>query len=126
MDRHLGTLPEPQRTTLATLRVTLRRALPDADECIKYRMPCFAVDGVGVAAYDGFTRHGSYFPMSGNVLAQVGPTGEATVTTTGTLPFPLDRSLDEALVRRLVEVRLAEIAGKRRTTRRRDRRRGSR
>jgi uncharacterized protein YdhG (YjbR/CyaY superfamily) len=118
VDRHLANLPEPQRTTLSALRTTLRRVLPDAEECIKYRMPCFAVEGVGVVAYDGFKRHCSYFPMSGNVLAKVGPTGDATVSTTGTLQFPIDQPLDEDLVQRLVEVRLAEIAAKRRPTRR--------
>jgi uncharacterized protein YdhG (YjbR/CyaY superfamily) len=118
VDRHLATLPEPQRSTLSVLRATLRRVLPDADECIKYRMPCFAVNGVGVAAYDGFKKHCSYFPMSGNVLAQVGPTGHGVATTTGTLQFPVDRPLDEDLVRRLVEVRLAEISAKHRPRRR--------
>lgn len=117
VDRHLAALPEPQRSTLSALRATLRRVLPDADECIKYRMPCFAVNGVGVAAYDGFKHHCSYFPMSGNVLAHVAHTGIGVVTTTGTLQLPVDQALDEAVVRRLVEVRLAEIAAKRRPTR---------
>ena len=120
VDAHLAALPQPQRDTLASLRATLRELLPDAEECISYNMPCFKVDGVAVAGFDGFKKHCSYFPHSGNVVNQLpGIPSWCTVATKGTLQFPVDRSLPKALVRQLVRVRLREIAERSTPTRRR-------
>lgn len=108
---HLAALPRPQRDTLTALRATLRALLPDAVESISYNMPCFKVDGVAVAGYDGFKGHCSYFPHSGNVLGRVsGVPAWCTVASKGTLQFPVDRTLPKAFVRKLVKVRLEEIA----------------
>jgi uncharacterized protein YdhG (YjbR/CyaY superfamily) len=113
IDAHLARLPRPQRDTLARLRATLRELLPDAEECISYNMPCFKVDGVAVAGFDGFTKHCSYFPHSGNVLSQVsGVPAWCTVASRGTLQFPVDRPPPKRLVRSLVRARLREIAAK--------------
>ena len=111
---HLATLPQPQRDTLTALRATLRELLPDAVESISYNMPCFKVDGVAVAGFDGFKQHCSYFPHSGNVVGQVsGVPAWCTVASKGTLQFPVDRPLPKTLVRKLVNARLREIAAKR-------------
>ena len=110
---HLAALPQPQRDTLAALRTTLRELLPDAEECISYNMPCFKVDGVAVAGFDGFKRHCSYFPHSGNIVGQVsGIPDWCTVASPGTLQFPVDRPLPTSLVRTLVRARLDEIAAR--------------
>jgi uncharacterized protein YdhG (YjbR/CyaY superfamily) len=110
---YLATLPQSQRDTLTALRITLRDLLPDASECISYNMPCFKVDGVAVAGFDGFKDHCSYFPHSGNVVGQInGVPTWCTVASKGTLQFPVDRPLPKTLVRKLVRARLREIAAK--------------
>lgn len=110
---HLATLPQPQRDTLTALRATLRELLPDAEESISYGMPCFKFDGVTVAGFNGFTKHCSYFPHSGNVLTEVsGIPAWCIVASKGTLQFPVDRPPPKALVRKLIRARLAEIAAK--------------
>jgi uncharacterized protein YdhG (YjbR/CyaY superfamily) len=113
IDDHLAGLPQPQRDTLKALRVTLREILPDAEECISYKMPCFKLGGKAVAGFDGFKQHCSYFPHSGNIVQHVsGIPVWCTVASKGTLQFPVDRPLPKALVRRLVRARLDEIATK--------------
>jgi uncharacterized protein YdhG (YjbR/CyaY superfamily) len=115
---HLAALPQPQRDTLTALRATLRELLPDATESISYNMPCFKVDGVAVAGFDGFKDHCSYFPHSGNVVGEIsGVPAWCTVASKGTLQFPVDRPLPKTLVRKLVRVRLGEIAVKERSKR---------
>ena len=113
IDAHLAKLPQPQRDTLTAVQMTLRELLPDAEECISYNMPCFKVGGVAVAGFDGFRNHCSFFPHSGNVVQHVsGLPAWSTVTTKGTLQFPVDRPLPKTVVRKLVKARLAEIAAK--------------
>jgi uncharacterized protein YdhG (YjbR/CyaY superfamily) len=117
---HLATLPQPQRDTLTALQATLRDLLPDAAESISYNMPCFKVDGVAVAGFDGFKHHCSYFPHSGSVVDQItGVPGWRKVASKGTLQFPVDRPLPKTLVRKLVQARLREIAAKEKSRRRR-------
>ena len=117
---HLAALPQPQRDTLTALHRTLCELLPDAEECISYNMPCLKVGGKAVAGFEGFRSHCSYFPHSGNVVTAVAgiPTW-CTVATKGTLQFPVDRPLPKTLVRKLVRVRIDEIAAQAAARRRR-------
>ncbi len=110
VEAYLDTVPEPQRSTLRVVRSHLRKVLPGADEGIKYNMPSFIINGEGVAAYDGFKHHCSYFPFSGSVLAATGPVKGGTIATTGTLQFPVDAPLPITTVRALVKARLAQMS----------------
>lgn len=113
VEAHLSAKPQPQQDTLRAVRAHLRTVLPDAEEGIKYNMPSFIVDGALVASYEGFTKHCSYFPCSGSVVAAVGPLKGGTQAGKGTLQFPIDAPLPLATVRKLVKYRLAEIATRR-------------
>lgn len=108
VDEYLDTAPEPQRSTLLELRALLASILPEAEQAMSYGVPAFKVGGKPVAGYAHAKRHCSYFPHSGTVIAQVEPELlEGYDWSKGTLRFPVDRMPDEALVRRLVELRLA-------------------
>ena len=106
VDAHIAKFSGEHRDALIHIRAQLHEILPDADEAIKYNMPCFVVNGVGIAGFDAFKNHWSYFPMSGSVLNQIDDLPAWTVTTTGTLRVPLDRRLTKKLVKQLIKVRL--------------------
>jgi uncharacterized protein YdhG (YjbR/CyaY superfamily) len=110
VDAYLDGLDETPRATLLRLRSTLRKVLPHADECLKYGMPALALDGKGVAGYGAFSDHCSYFPFSGSVLDAAGELVAAYPVSKGGLQFPLGTTLPVTLVRKLVKLRLAEIA----------------
>jgi uncharacterized protein YdhG (YjbR/CyaY superfamily) len=111
VDEYLNAAPEPQRSTLTELRAILASLLPDAEEGMSYGVPAFKVDGKAVAGYAHAKRHCSYFPHSGSVIAEVEPELlDGYDWSKGTLRFPVDEAPDEALVRRLVEIRLAMLA----------------
>lgn len=109
VEAFLADVPEPQQTTLRSVRDSLRRALPQAEETIYYGVPAFKVAGKGVAGYAAATRHCAYYPMSGWVLTQLAEELDGYDWGKGTLRFPVDVPLPDALVDRLVEVRLHEI-----------------
>lgn len=110
IDRHLALLSERHRAPLMHIRALLHEVLPAGDETIKYAMPCIAVQGKGVAAFDAFKEHWSYFPMSGSVLEQVTGLPDWVEADRGTLRVPLDKRLTKQIVKRLVRVRLDEIS----------------
>ena len=110
IDQHLARCDEVQRAALAHIRQQLRTVMPTATETIKYRMPCFTVMGKGVACFDAFQHHWSYFPMSGSVVDKLDRLPEWADARAGTLRVPLTRRLPMAVVRRLVRIRLDEIS----------------
>lgn len=83
VEAHLAALPQPHQETLRALRGTRRGLLPQGEECLKYGMPCFTVQGKGVAAYDGFKRHCSCSPKSGGVIAETADRKRAPGTARG-------------------------------------------
>jgi len=109
VDEYLGRAPEPHRSTLTSLRATLREILPQAEEAMSYKMPAFKVGGKAVAGYAYFKSHCSYFPHSGSVRPLLSQELADYRWSKGTLQFPIDQPLPGALVRRLVEVRLEQL-----------------
>jgi uncharacterized protein YdhG (YjbR/CyaY superfamily) len=111
IDEYLATLDEPKRATLTSLRDTIMAILPDAEQCISYGMPAFKLRGKTIAGFAAFKHHLSYLPHSGSVIPQLANQTAAYTTTKGSLHFPVDEPLPEALVRKLLEVRMAEALG---------------
>ena len=108
IDAYLAALEEPKRSTLSELRRTILRVIPEAEQCISYRMPAFRLRGAVVAGFAAFKNHLSYLPHSGSVLAEMGDDIAAYEWTNGSLHFPVDAPLPEALVRKLIAVRLRQ------------------
>jgi uncharacterized protein YdhG (YjbR/CyaY superfamily) len=99
--------PEPQRTTLLTVRSSIQRILPGAQESISYGMPTFKVDSTAVAGIAGFKHHCSYFPYAGEVLEVHAEALRSYDQNKGTLRFPINAPLPLALLRKMLATRLA-------------------
>ena len=111
IDAYLDALEEPKRSTLARLRDTIMAIVPDAEQCISYGMPAFRLRGKTVAGFAAFKHHLSYLPHSGSVIPQLGKELKGYTSTSGSLHFPVDQPLPEALVRKLLAVRMAQAFG---------------
>jgi len=109
IDEYLEDVPEPKRTTLEALRREILAVVPDAEQCISYKVPAFRVEGRVVAGFAAFRDHLSYLPFSGGVLRKLGPELRGYSKTLSALHFPVDQPLPADLVRKLIEVRLAEV-----------------
>ncbi len=112
VDDYLATLDEPRRTTLRSLRDTIMSIVPDAEQCISYGLPAFKLRGKTIAGFAAFKNHLSYLPHSGSVIPQLARETAAYTSTKGSLHFPVDEPLPEALVKKLLAVRMAEASGK--------------
>lgn len=111
IDRYLSGIEEPKRATLERLRRSIRRVVPDAEEGISYGLPAFRVKGKVVAGFAAFKNHLSYLPHSGSVLEALGQEVAGYRQTKGSLHFPIDQPLPDALVEKLVTVRLRQAFG---------------
>lgn len=106
IDEYLASLPDDKRATLTELRRMIKDVAPQAVEVMAYGMPGFKYRG----------RPLVYFAAAKNHCALYGPAVVAHQeelagydTSKGTVRFPPGEPLPEALVRRLVTGRMAEI-----------------
>jgi len=94
-------------------RRTIKAAAPEATETIAYSMPAFRSHGdqflVSFAAYK---RHYSLFPASGAVVEALGEELRPFLAGKGTIRFPAGQPIPTTLVRKVVKVRLGEIAAR--------------
>ncbi len=110
IDGYISQFPADVQAVLRDVRATIRRAAPDAEETISYRMPAFRQHGVLVYFAAWKTHVGLYPPISGDkgvekaVARYAGPKGN--------LQFPLTEPMPLALIERIVKLRVKQDAAK--------------
>ena len=112
VDQYLKTVPEPQRSTLKKLRQTIRKIEPKAKEVISYGMPAYKIDDGIICGFLSAKKHCSYFPFSGSVLKELVKETAKYDQSKGTLRFDIGKQLPEALVRKLIRVRIKQLIEK--------------
>ncbi len=111
VDAYLAALPADQRDALTALRARLKALLPDHLEVMSYAMPGLRQPGPKgkmVVGYAAFARHLGLYPHSGSVIPLIDCAPFKT-SKSGVL-FTPDQPLPDALLRRIIEVRQAELA----------------
>lgn len=110
VDAYIAALPPDQRAALTDLRARLKSLLPDHLEVVSYAMPGFRQPGPKgkmVVGYAAFARHLGLYPYSGTVIPLIDCT-PFKASKSGVL-FTPDRPLPDALLRRIIETRQAEL-----------------
>jgi uncharacterized protein YdhG (YjbR/CyaY superfamily) len=113
VERCLGALPPDQRTALQALRAIIARRLPGYPEVISYAMPGFRQPGPKgrmVAGYAAFKVNCGYYPHSGTIVGLFPQETADYKISKGGILFTPDHPLSEALVLKLIDARLDEIA----------------
>jgi uncharacterized protein YdhG (YjbR/CyaY superfamily) len=107
VDEYLARVPEPQRSTLKSVRAIIQSVLPeDATEVISYRMPVVKYKGM-LVGYAAFADHCSLFGMSSTLLGPMQDELKKYSTSKGTIRFPIDKPLPAALIKKLVKAAIA-------------------
>jgi len=112
IDEYIAGFPSDVRETLEKIRMTIRKAAPDAEETINYQIPTFALKG-NLVHFAAYKKHIGFYPT---------PTGiekfknELSVYegARGSVRFPLDKPIPFNLISRIVKFRVKEnleIAG---------------
>lgn len=112
VEDYFASLTEDQRKALQKLREQIRAASPEATEAVYYSMPSFRYRGKALVAYAAFKDHLSLFPLGASVLDALGDELKDFRTSKGTLQFTIEKPMPAALVKKLVQARMAEIDAK--------------
>ena len=108
-DDYLDAVSDDQRAALERLRKAIKAVAPEAEECISYQLPDFRFEGKFLVAYGAAANHCALYP--GAVVEALKDELKDYDTSKGTIRFPADRPLPDALVRKVVKLRMAQIAG---------------
>jgi uncharacterized protein YdhG (YjbR/CyaY superfamily) len=107
-DEYLAGLPEPAKATLQHIRAVIRSVVPkETTEVISYRIPMFKYKGM-LVGYAAFAKHCSLFPTGSGVIEKFSKELKGYSTNKGTIRFPVDKPLPDALVKKIVKARVAE------------------
>jgi uncharacterized protein YdhG (YjbR/CyaY superfamily) len=116
IDAYLQKVRPDHRAALQRLRKSIQAAVPEAEECITYRLPAFRLDGRILVAFGARTSHCALYPMSSLTVAAHPSELAGFDTSEGTIRFQPDHPLPAALVRKLLKHRMAENAARRRSS----------
>ena len=109
IEAYLAKVPADKRAALETLRRQIRQLVPEAVEYFAYGMPAFKL-GKGLAAYAAAKTHCALYQMSSTIVPLLQGELSGFKTSIGTIQFTVEKPLPEALVAKIINARLAEIA----------------
>jgi len=106
IDEYIAGFPNDAQDVLQKIRMTIRKAAPESEETISYKMPAFTLNG-NLVYFAGFEKHIGFYPI---------PTGidkfkkELSVYKQGkgSVQFPLDKPIPYNLISKIVKFRVKE------------------
>src|ERR1700740_3707572 len=108
VEEYLANTPEPARSTLKHIRAVILSVVPkEATEVSSYGMPMFKFNGM-LVGYAAFKNHCSLFPTGSGVLDRFEKELKGYRTSKGSIQFPSDKPLSDALLKKIVKGRVKE------------------
>jgi uncharacterized protein YdhG (YjbR/CyaY superfamily) len=106
VDEYIAARPKDVQAILKKVRATIRKAAPDAEEKISYRMPAYAQKGV-LLYFAAQQKHLGFYPTSKGITAFTKELS-SYVTGKGSVQFPHDRPVPYGLIERIVKFRVKQ------------------
>jgi uncharacterized protein YdhG (YjbR/CyaY superfamily) len=111
IDEYIAGFPTDVQEKLEKIRMTIKKAAPDAEETISYKIPTFNLKGKHLIYFAAYKNHIALYPAPiGNpeFTAEIA----AYESGKGTLQFRLDKPIPFNLIRRIVKYRAKENVDK--------------
>jgi uncharacterized protein YdhG (YjbR/CyaY superfamily) len=109
---YIAGAPSESRKALKALRALVRAAAPRATEKISYGIPAFVLDGANLVYIAGWKNHLSMYPVTAGVTQALKRQIARYQTGKGTLQFPLTDPLPKMLIKKIVKIRIGEVAAR--------------
>lgn len=101
-DAYIAAAPKQFRAMLGELRAQLAKALPDAEEVIKYDMPGFQIEGTIIAGYAAFSNQCGLYVDPAAIAAHADEIASLKLKATKTgVTFSEKKPITDQLVRKL-------------------------
>jgi len=110
IDQYIAQFENTVQQLLMTMRSTINKVVPEAQECINYGMPTFKLNG-NLVHFAGYKNHIGFYPTPSAISAFATEISEYKWAK-GSVQFPIDEPLPLDLIRRMVEFRVNENLAK--------------
>src|SRR6266850_2403935 len=107
IDEYIAGFPNDVQKILEKIRMTIRKAAPDAEETISYQIPSFTLKGKYFVYFAAFKKHIGLYPAPRGI-EKFKKELSAYAGGKGTLRFPLDKPIPFDLIKRIVKFRVKE------------------
>lgn len=109
VDEYIEAQSKPAQRVLRQVRSTIRKALPNGEEVISYKIPAYRLNGKIVIYFAGWAAYVSMYPANERLVAAFKDELEPYRAGKGTLRFPLDEPVPVKLIERIVQFRAKEL-----------------
>jgi uncharacterized protein YdhG (YjbR/CyaY superfamily) len=109
VDEYIAAQPEAVQDVLKSVRHTIRKAVPVAQEQISYKIPTYKVHGDRLLYFAAWRRHYSLYPATGRVLAAFKSELAAYEVNQSTVRFPISEPVPVQLIERIAKFRAKEV-----------------
>jgi uncharacterized protein YdhG (YjbR/CyaY superfamily) len=106
IDEYIANFPTGVQAMLEKLRLTIRKAAPDATEKISYQMPTFHLNG-NLVHFAAYAKHIGFYPTSSAIVAFETELKQYK-TSKGAIQFPIDEPIPHGMVKKIVAFRVKE------------------
>ena len=110
IDEYIRGFPEDVQAILQEVRATIRKAVPDAQETISYRMPAFTRKGI-LLYFAAYEHHVGLYPTASGIEAFRDELS-GYKSSKGAVRFPIGKSMPLELIARIARQRADENEGK--------------
>jgi uncharacterized protein YdhG (YjbR/CyaY superfamily) len=109
VDQYIASHPDTVQTVLERVRNTIRKAIPQAEESISYKIPAYKLRGDRVLYFAAWKQHFSIYPATARVIAAF-KDDIAPYVIKSTLRFPISQPVPVKLIARVAKFRAKEVA----------------
>lgn len=109
VDTYFAEAPPESLERLERMRAIVLEEVPDGELVMAYGIPTVKL-GKAVVHFAAYERHIGFYPGA-EIMKKFEPRLMLYKRAKGSVQFPLDRSLPEALIRDMIRARLAKLAG---------------
>ncbi len=111
IDEYIAGFPARVQNILRSVRATIRKAAPAANEKISYQIPTFTLNG-NLVHFAAWKNHLGFYPTSSGIR-KFHRELSSYETARGSVKFPLDEPMPLELISRIVKFRVHEAQAKR-------------
>ena len=118
IDEYVAGFPNDVQEILEKIRMAIRKAAPEAEETIKYRMPTFTLNG-NLVHFAAFKKHIGFYPAP-RAIEKFKRQLSVYEGAKGSARFPFDQPIPFDLISEIVKFRVrknlerAQVKGKKR------------
>ena len=106
IDEYIAAFPKEVQILLKSVRATIKKAAPLAQETIKYGIPTFVYKG-NLVHFGGYKNHIGFYPAPRGIAAFKKELSEYEGAK-GTVQFPLDKKIPLGLISKIVKFRVLD------------------